>query len=656
MTVNIRLVGWKINGCRCPDHEVDLLSDSGEPYKVSLIQMPNGTGKTTSLQLLRHALSGSASGLSPDEVRRYSKKGNERGRGGVEVRIKVGEKLVTFSLLFDFSEGSSSYRTTKGGGQAIGFAPPQEISGFLNPQFIDYFILDGELAERLLNTRQAEAQRVIDALFHVDFLKILATHIHDFWRDKTQGVTAQTTKGLSRRENDVRSLEVLVSQRKAEKLELDTAITKISGELRLKKEEFDTAIHANRKQNAELLKASDELSNAEKEEIQLSNSLLEESSKPQNLARVFATACLDLKRGLDRVKLPDAAAREFFEELCEEPECICGRPIDEGVANTIRVRSSRYLGSDDVSLLNSLKSSIDDAIGSDPEASSRTYKELCDQVATVVNEVGSLSGIVTELKLRAGEADPRVAQAQIEIDAKTRELVDLEKRIERYANIDELPDDQTFNIEILEKRLKRAEDALAEITNTLSIKHKTERLVSVLEMAYVNASEEISRDLVAQTNANISSWLPNNDIRLDKILGHLLLENKTSGSAGENLTVAYAFLATLFNRATHSLPFIVDSPAGALGIPVRREIGVTVPKLTGQFIAFVISSERQGFIEGGISSQKWSVQYLTVFRKSISKYLDAGKRQSHVETADGMVVESEEFFNSFELEEDLGRV
>jgi ABC-type branched-subunit amino acid transport system ATPase component len=54
----VRLLGWKASGLRCPDHEISRVRADGTPHHVSLIQMPNGTGKTTVHELIRAALSG----------------------------------------------------------------------------------------------------------------------------------------------------------------------------------------------------------------------------------------------------------------------------------------------------------------------------------------------------------------------------------------------------------------------------------------------------------------------------------------------------------------------------------------------------------------------------------------------------------------------
>ena len=60
---------------------------------------------------------------------------------------------------------------------------------------------------------------------------------------------------------------------------------------------------------------------------------------PHALSLSFANWMLALKDGLDKVKLPESAAREFFEDLAGEADCVCGRPIDAEIAATIRMRA-----------------------------------------------------------------------------------------------------------------------------------------------------------------------------------------------------------------------------------------------------------------------------------------------------------------------------
>ncbi|MGD1804195.1 hypothetical protein ACP6PL_01965 [Dapis sp. BLCC M126] len=57
--MKIKVFLLKTEGLRCPDMKINLLSGVN-PAHVSLIQMPNGTAKTTTLSLIRAAMNGEA--------------------------------------------------------------------------------------------------------------------------------------------------------------------------------------------------------------------------------------------------------------------------------------------------------------------------------------------------------------------------------------------------------------------------------------------------------------------------------------------------------------------------------------------------------------------------------------------------------------------
>lgn len=651
MANEIRLLGWTASGFRCPDHEVELINERGEPYHVTLIQMPNGTGKTTTLELLRLALSGAAEHQNAQYIRSFAKDENAVLPGQMEVRLLVDKKIVTFVMTFDFIQGKATYKTTFGSGQNSGFVPPQETKKFLNREFINYFILDGELADRLLNNQQAAAQDVIDALFQVDSLKRIANRIEDHWTQIASQVTVRTTQGFTRQKNLVDEIRGRLTTLEKECTALDSRIARLNADLSEKRSEHQAAIERNRTQNAELLVAQSVLHDLEKDQLSKTNTLHDLCASPQNLSPVFASSILNLKLGLDRVKLPEAAAREFFEELCDEAECICGREINPTIANTIRTRASQYLGSDDVSLLNALKTAIDEAVGNDPQSHRLNLNNHVTQLAESVRSVNEARTLVEELTRKASEIDPGVKHAQEEIERLTRELSEAEISRARFESEEDFAQiENVFGIEVLRRKLVDAEQYLAQITGTLEVKEKTEVLRGILDRAYEIATKKISLELVEETNRNLEKWLPNNQLQVESIHGHLRLKGKQKGSVGENLSVAYGFLSTLFNRTSHSLPFIVDSPAGALDNTVRRSIGETIPRLTNQFVTFIISSERQNFIDEGVERATNDVQYVTIFRKKIAEYASSAEAFDRKSVSvDGIVVDSKQFFEAFDL-------
>ena len=158
-------------------------------------------------------------------------------------------------------------------------------------------------------------------------------------------------------------------------------------------------------------------------------------------------------------------------------------------------------------------------------------------------------------------------------------------------------------------------------------KAKRDILTAIINSAHQKARHGITTELCDQANGRISELMPHNSISIDRIEHHLILKGQEGGSAGETLSIAYAFLATLFHRSDHQLPFVVDSPAGPIDLAVRPRIGELIPNLSGQFIAFTISSERARFIAPLKLASNTKIQFVTLFRKG-SEELERAAHQN----------------------------
>jgi hypothetical protein len=227
---------------------------------------------------------------------------------------------------------------------------------------------------------------------------------------------------------------------------------------------------------------------------------------------------------------------------------------------------------------------------------------------------------------------------------------------QEYDSMDESAgDERTYGIRVLEKRLENAERMLAEITNTIGLRTRRDLLVRIFEAAVEKARSGISQEICEDTNREIARVMPDNAIRIQRVDRCLVLEGQGGGSAGETLAVAYAFLSTLFNRVEqHELPFIVDSPANPIDLRVRTKIAELIPKLTRQFVAFTISSERQNFVPPLEASLGVPVQFLTLFRKGPLELERNAEAEPNVEkTIDGILVSGREFFCSFHLDKEV---
>jgi DNA sulfur modification protein DndD len=652
----LEILGWRVSGLRVPDHDLDFRSsETSEVYGASIIQMPNGTGKTTTLRLLRAALSGSADRWDEAYIQSFKKKGHTSEDGVFRLDTRVKGNLWTIELRFDFELGKVSYYSTLKSGQRPGFHPPMALTSVARPGLVDFFVFDGELAEGLLDPQARNAGYAIDQFFRLDLLERASGEILKHWDRVTKDRTATEEKGLRGRANKLAVLVGLLKQRKDEAQALASSITSKEKELAGLEAKFRDSIDASearRERHSKLQRREQRLTLRRDEELSNAVSLFR---SPLNVAPVFAIEVERFKDRLDRVKLPESAAREFFEELADEVVCICGRKLDDATRTEIRERASSYLGSDNIALLNSLKADVVDGLQR-AEGSPWMLLERClDELQGLGSNLREVDTQLQALRLEAAQESPEQEGALETIKGLAADIRMLRRKMDDYEASYEKnsKDPDVRSVAELERRHRKAEGALAEIADTFRLRDQRDRLVRILEIALETARADLCQELVRRTNLNIEKLLPYNDISVRGIERALLLEGQDAGSVGETLSVAYSFLSTLFEHAVSRLPLVVDSPAGPIDLRVRPQVAALVPRLTGQFIAFTISTERQGFVEPLAYELSGDLQYLTLFRKGDPELeASAHGHACASETEDGVLVEDRDFFDGFHRDEE----
>lgn len=662
MTTAIQILGWEAQGLRCPDHKLSFEEGSDKVYPITLIQMPNGTGKTTTLDLLRATLSGSAIDENWDrsKVRSLRKRGNDRGSGMFRVFLLHNSRRLTITMEFDFQEGTFRYTTTKPAGIEEGFHPPQDLRRFLKTAFVNFFVFDGELAEQLLKREHTKAQVAIENLFQLNIFSTLINRVREYYERDIAQRPASDTRWLTRYRNQVSTLGERIAALKVERAEKEKEYAKVQGELKRKEVQFQEALLQQRNLRVRIQKAAGELANASSNVKYTVKETISQMRSPQALSAIFAKEMITLKSSLDKAKLPESVAKEFFKELAEEPMCVCGREIDEESRRNIIERASKYLDSNDVSLLNQIKGDVAKFVGTDSDSEEvekheNNLKDILTRLEEYIQKESECENLRDEIEAEGIANDPDLERVKEEITQLEERRMFLETELEKYDDQTETAGDKdTYGIQVLEKRWKEAETKLAEVTQTIGMKKKRDLLLGILERAKEKASIGIREELCAKTNGKIAELMPYNAIRVEEVSSCLVLSGQEGGSVGETLSVAYAFLATLFDRAEeHQLPFVVDSPANPIDLTVRSKVAELIPRLSRQFIAFTISSERQGFLPSLEQSAKGNIQYLTLFRRGAEDLERQATRESgHRVFTDGLCITGRRFFNQFQLNEE----
>ena len=109
-------------------------------------------------------------------------------------------------MVFDFENGRMAYKTTHGPGRREGFHPPSDFRRFMNKNFVNFYVFDGELAQHLLDREYTDAQVVVENLFQMNAFNAMARKVGEYWERKTQNATATEERGLSRRRNRLTSI------------------------------------------------------------------------------------------------------------------------------------------------------------------------------------------------------------------------------------------------------------------------------------------------------------------------------------------------------------------------------------------------------------------------------------------------------------------
>ena len=654
--MRIEIEKWTSEGLRCPDGTVDLTKD-GVPCPITLIQMPNGTGKTTTLNLLRAALCGDGEKWDANTIRQYKKSNGYKPNGEFLLHMRVDSAPLTIEMRFDFGEGVVVYRTTSPGSGGIksGWHPPSELARFFYPSFINLFIFDGEFAENLLDSSKASAQHAIDSLFQLYLLDELDQVAQDFWDKQTRSGGASTESGLKQWKKKEQFLSLSVKsvedKKKIAESKLETTKQKIA-ELRKKISEHVSSI-TNVKEKYETAVKEESESRRQLDETTLE--LMQKVRRPELLHDSFNNALVALKDNLSFLKLPETTSSQFFVDLAKEDNCVCGRPVDDDCRQVILERSKKYLGVEQAGIINAIKSDIENSLQSSD--GDQALQPSVDRLNEAVKRHMKAKQKVEMLKkqlIDQGDEDLKKWEAELlKLIAEEKKLADLLTEITRHPR--DTDDQNTKCLAALKKKLKEAEDKVAKITGTVELRLQTEIMQTLINDIRDKARLLISSSVLEEVNDKIvESVLVRNPIRLSAIGTSLTLEGQEGASVGQTLALGYTFLTTLLNRSNHQFPLVVDSPANPLSIEVRREVANFLPNLTDQFVGFTISSERKGFTDklGEVCGD--GIKYLTIFRKTDgTNELQKNIPKTDVfETADGMIIEGEDYFDGFDLEDE----
>lgn len=599
--MELRILGWtyaNIRGMR--DVEVNL----GEPpAQWTLIQMPNGTGKTTTLTLMRLALSGE----KPDaHLIRSFRPDDLTEIGEFKLRITVDGDNCWLYLKFNYFEGTMQPFTSRASMASGGLEPGRmlkhDLQELLTSAFTRLFVFDGELAKSIRDISKDEASKAIRTLYQLDRLTQLRATSQRLL-EAEQEASVRTDRGHSNIAGRLRTAEAKLESLRRSQQELLISKTELSERIVVLDLKMQERVSASAGLGERLKVVISKRADVTLSLQALSNQVAELSRNPAAISDVIKERLHNLAARLQLLKLPKTTSSEFFHELAKAPDCICGRPIGPEEKLQIETRAKEYLGHNQVAVINAMKEALRNSV-----AEPRQLTERIEQIRTLMRQRKQSDHEYDRLCAeREAQGDEEIEAIRSELTQCRSALDDQENRFRALTATSKADQqsygvDSTNNVPLCERQVAEAREALSAATKTMRLMEQSKFVQDALLAVEKRAYEGLRDRVQSSTNSKLTSLLPGEGIRVSEIGSSLMLSSdslasKDSVSEGQGLAVAYAFLASLFEDAPYRLPFVVDSPAVSLDTAVRREVADLIPELFGQAIFFVISSEREGFAE-----------------------------------------------------------
>ena len=647
--MKIRITDWRCENLRIG--EGDESFDLGDPpARWSLIQMPNGLGKTSTMTLIRAVLGEEE--LSPETVRGFrASDGVETGEFElgllIEGRRAEPPKHYRLTANFDFKDGSHQYSTlrseVRGGGRVPGLVLPPDLKHILKPEFIRLFVFDGELARDIRDLNKAAADRAIRTLYQLDDISTLQQLVDDAVKKRQEALertSGKTKKGVSRHQ---KLLNEATAQLRALKKTLNT---KRSTYATLEKEQAGVRaeIKSRIARNGDLEQRRIELAAEASDlagDIQSSTSQAVLAFRnPATLSSAITARLTNLGATLTRARLPKSVSSDFFEEVADEGECICGRPIGATERAVLIQRKEQYLAQDQISAIATMKERLNSSA-----ATETSFLDSCEVLQERLEDLQVNEKAMARLKLEAEERGDTDMRAFTEREGEIKvQLATLESEIECLETADPVKQrahqcSRTTNIPLAQRYRKECKATLNEVEASYRLSRQRDLLLDQLRRVEEKALTDLREVIREETNDRLETLVQMEDLRVERIDGALELSSskassKDDVSEGQSLSVAYAFLTALLSKAPFELPFIVDSPAVSLDLDVRKEVSRVIPALFEQMILFVISSEQAAFAENFYERE--DTQFVTLrLTESRSVETRYGLEEFRRQTADG---------------------
>lgn len=590
--------------------QISFRNDTGGVIKNNFVMMANGTGKTTTMTLIKGLLDGSAKNWPVDYVKSFAPTTTTGDKGEFSITVKFDEKQYKYFLSLDYVNGIAKIETqAPPKGRETGLLLPTAIKGIFTPEFVSRFVFDGEQAKKSMDRTSNEADETIRYLYRLDELdEILAMNMNILTEiQNAEGGSTGTRGSLSNLRSRQKKVRDHIASLEKKQKQLNGDIARFSQE-KIEKEkqrqELDKNYEALNKEKNEVI--AEQEKNRGNVDVKITE-IVSLVKTPYLVSEGLCNRMYEFGDAMKKLKLPKSSSKDFFTELAYAEKCVCDRCIGEKERYAILKNAERYLGSDHQAVLNNIKSVL---MGS-------TYDE---RLVAAFEELGKLQEQKTRLNARFADVEdklikaggPQVEQLQSEIEVHIGQISSAQTQLKIIESKDE--DDETLTEENNLHKARRAdaeyEVKIASTTKTNAALRKKNVVQDLVNEIKTQATAALKEEIIKKANDKISRVIKDDYIEIESIDGYIKLKDREGASDGQTLSIGYCFLGTLFEEAELEFPFVIDSPTGKMDFDKRQAVADIIPVVFNQMIAFVQSAEVKCFADRFYKNT--DTQYLTI--------------------------------------------
>lgn len=590
--------------------QISFRNDTGGVIKNNFVMMANGTGKTTTMTLIKGLLDGSAKNWPVDYVKSFAPTTTTGDKGEFSITVKFDEKQYKYFLSLDYVNGIAKIETqAPPKGRETGLLLPTAIKGIFTPEFVSRFVFDGEQAKKSMDRTSNEADETIRYLYRLDELdEILAMNMNILTEiQNAEGGSTGTRGSLSNLRSRQKKVRDYIASLEKKQKQLNGDIARFSQE-KIEKEkqrqELDKNYEALNKEKNEVI--AEQEKNRGNVDVKITE-IVSLVKTPYLVSEGLCNRMYEFGDAMKKLKLPKSSSKDFFTELAYAEKCVCDRCIGAKERDAILKNAERYLGSDHQAVLNNIKSVL---MGS-------TYDEC---LVAAFEELGKLQEQKTRLNARFADVEdklikaggPQAEQLQSEIEVLIGQISSAQTQLEIIESKDE--DDETLTEENNLHKARRAdaeyEAKIASTTKTNAALRKKNVVQDLVNEIKTQATVALKEEIIKKANDKISRVIKDDYIEIESIDGYIKLKDREGASDGQTLSIGYCFLGTLFEEAELEFPFVIDSPTGKMDFDKRQAVADIIPVVFNQMIAFVQSAEVKCFADRFYKNT--DTQYLTI--------------------------------------------